>query len=70
MFYPCLLGIGTLFLYTGIFYLHDNIYSISNVIGSVGYLLLFIVIIHSLVSKDKGSIHEEQIDESSIENLI
>ena len=69
-FYPFLLAIGTGFLYGGVFYFHDTIYTITNVIGVVGYSLLVIVIIHSLISKDEGAIHEERVDESAIENLV
>ena len=69
-FYPYLLAVGVGLLYGGIAYHHGTIYEITNVIGLVGYSLLVIVIAHALISKDKGSIHEEQIDESSIENLI
>ncbi len=69
-FYPYLLAIGVAGLYSGIAYKHETIYEITNIIGLVGYTLLSIVILHALISKDKGIIHEEQIDESSIENLI
>ncbi|MGL5956201.1 MAG: hypothetical protein ACRC0X_06300 [Brevinema sp.] len=69
-FYPCLLLIGVGMLYGGIFYFHRNIYMITNVIGVVGYVLLVIVILHSIFSKDKGQIHEEYIDEHAVENLV
>ncbi len=62
-FYPCVLFIGVLMLYIGIFYMHDSIYTITNVIGSVGYILLTVVIVHSLLSKDKSRYDKNQNDE-------
>ncbi|MGL4676803.1 MAG: hypothetical protein ACRCWI_03950 [Brevinema sp.] len=69
-FYPCLLLIGVGMLYGGIFYFHSSIYMITNTIGVVGYILLGIVMLHAIISKDKGQIHEEYIDEHSIDNPI
>lgn len=69
-FYPSLLFCGVILLYAGIFINHSSIYAISNIVGGVGYLLLFIVMLHSIFSKDIGSIHEEYINEKNIENLV
>jgi len=69
-FYPIILGLGVISLYTGIFNFHENIQEIINVIGVIGYILLFVVITHSIISRDQGLIHSEQVDESAIENLI
>lgn len=70
LFYPIVLGSGIIALYTGIFSFHKGIQDIIIVIGGVGYLLLLIVLCHSLLSKDEGFIHDEREDETNIENLI
>lgn len=52
-FYPIILFIANIFLYIGIVMFNSNLNMIINVIGIVGYITLFIVILHAIFSKNK-----------------
>ncbi|MGL4394049.1 MAG: hypothetical protein ACRCS8_02370 [Brevinema sp.] len=66
-FYPILLLISNIILFYGILSYGKTIDNIIITLGSVGYGTLLIVLVHSIFTREKGSVHEEQVDESQIE---
>lgn len=70
VFYPCILGIGIVGLYLGLFFMHDTLLAVNLVIGIIGYCMLGIVIFHALLTKSKPERIDmvESLDVLDIEN--
>ncbi len=57
-FYTAILLFGVLAQYALVFLFHDSIKTIAMIVGGIGYLLLLIVVAHSLGFKEKNQIEE------------